>query len=106
MTTTILLDENVNNSHLGLRSNLGETMTISLSELEIGEKAIITGLDEGHHAHYRQKLLAFGVIPGAKVQLMRIAPLGDPLELKLELGILISIRKVEGHIVKVKRITS
>ena len=31
---------------------------------------------------FRQKLMALGLLPGSTFQLIRIAPLGDPLQIK------------------------
>ncbi|PRD14124.1 ferrous iron transporter A [Pantoea coffeiphila] len=31
---------------------------------------------------FRQKLMALGLLPGSTFQLVRIAPLGDPLQIK------------------------
>ncbi len=32
---------------------------------------------------FRARLAAFGLLPGAEVEVVRVAPLGDPLELRL-----------------------
>lgn len=31
---------------------------------------------------YRQKLLSLGILPGSSIEIVRIAPLGDPVEIK------------------------
>jgi ferrous iron transport protein A len=49
----------------------------------------------------RSRLFALGVIPGAIVEVLRIAPLGDPLQLKVG-GSFISIRKSEAAIITVE----
>ncbi len=71
-----------------------------MSDLVVGELANIIALDMGNQAD-RQKLFACGLIPGAKVEVVRIAPLGDPMQIQLDGDILLSIRKSEARHVKV-----
>lgn len=79
-------------------------MNIKLSDLKIGDKAQILSFDV-ENAACRQKMFAYGLIPGAEISIARIAPLGDPLQIQLDGGIMLSIRKSEGRDVKVKRIS-
>ena len=44
---------------------------------------------------YRHKLLAMGFIPGACFKVLRVAPLGDPVQIEIR-GFLISLRKNEA----------
>lgn len=46
-------------------------------------------------ADYRKRLLALGVTPGVVFTVTRVAPLGDPIELRLR-GAAISVRKSEA----------
>lgn len=71
-----------------------------MSDLNIGELANIVGLGISSPAE-RQRLFACGLIPGTKVAVMRIAPLGDPMQIQLDGDILLSIRKSEAQHVKV-----
>ncbi|MGP1485387.1 MAG: FeoA family protein [Campylobacter sp.] len=48
-----------------------------------------------------QKLLDMGFISGEKVEMLRCAPLLDPIELKIQ-GCLISLRKSEAALVEVE----
>lgn len=50
----------------------------------------------------RQRLLAFGFVPGAVVQAVRTAPLGDPIEYKVK-GACISLRKEDARLISVTR---
>ena len=54
---------------------------MTLKELEIGQSAIVT--DVGGEGALRQHLLDMGLIPGAEVTLVKYAPMGDPMELKI-----------------------
>jgi ferrous iron transport protein A len=48
-------------------------------------------------------LLDLGCIPGEKIKLAFIAPMGDPLAIQVA-GSTISIRKVDAETVRIKRI--
>jgi ferrous iron transport protein A len=74
----------------------------NLSELKLGETARILSLDLTSPAD-RQKLFACGLVPGTEVTVMRIAPFGDPMQIRLEGDILLSVRKSEAHYVKINR---
>ena len=52
---------------------------MNLKDLKIGEKAIIKSV--GGEGALRQHFLDMGVIPGAKVTVVKYAPMGDPIEL-------------------------
>lgn len=49
------------------------------------------------------KILALGMIPGEKVQLMHNAPLGDPMQVKAG-STYISIRRKDGQFIEVDAI--
>jgi len=51
----------------------------------------------------QQRLLELGLIPGTVVRVVRVAPLGDPMELEL-LGYRLSLRKSECRNIRVKAI--
>ncbi len=52
---------------------------MTLNELKIGETAIITGV--GGEGALRQHFLDMGIIPGADIQLVKFAPMGDPVQI-------------------------
>lgn len=54
---------------------------MTLKELDIGSSAVITSV--GGEGSLRQHFLDMGVIPGAEVTLMKYAPMGDPMELRI-----------------------
>ena len=54
---------------------------MKLNELQIGQTARIT--EVGGEGALRQHLLDMGVIPEAEVTLMKFAPMGDPMELRI-----------------------
>ena len=54
---------------------------MKLSELGIGESAQIVSV--GGSGALRQHFLDMGLIPGVEVNVVKYAPMGDPIELKI-----------------------
>jgi Fe2+ transport system protein FeoA len=68
-------------------------MTVSLSELSPGQQGRVERVSgEGQ---VFKRLLDMGMTPGAHVEMRRVAPLGDPIEVKLR-GYHLSLRKNEA----------
>lgn len=54
---------------------------MTLDKLEIGHSAVVT--EVGGSGALRQHFLDMGIIPGAEVTLVKFAPMGDPMELRI-----------------------
>ena len=54
---------------------------MTMKELNIGESAVIETV--GGQGALRQHFLDMGLIPGAEVTLVKLAPMGDPMELRI-----------------------
>ena len=54
---------------------------MTLKELAIGKTAVVKSV--GGEGALRQHFLDMGVIPGAEVTLVKYAPMGDPMELRI-----------------------
>ena len=74
---------------------------MNLKELEIGKSAVI--LSVGGEGALRQHFLDMGLIPGAEVTLMKLAPMGDPMELKIH-GYELTIRLDDAEKIKIREI--
>jgi Fe2+ transport system protein FeoA len=70
-----------------------------LSEMKVGEKGMITRVEGSGQAHRR--ILDMGVIPKSTVELERIAPMGDPIWVRIK-GYSLSLRKEEAANVHVE----
>ncbi len=70
-------------------------MGARLAEMRVGAVARVAGYAEGGAA-YRQKLLSMGLTPGTAFRMVRVAPLGDPVEIELR-GFRLSLRKSEAE---------
>ena len=71
--------------------------SIKLSELPTGQSAVIKSLPHG--ASDLTRLREMGVLPGTRVQLVRRAPLGDPIEISVR-GTLLSLRQKEAELIE------
>lgn len=65
----------------------------SLGELKVGEGAKVLGFSQQGTA-YRRKLLSMGLTVGTVVEVVRVAPMGDPVEIRLR-GCHLSLRRDE-----------
>ncbi|MBO8427859.1 MAG: ferrous iron transport protein A [Firmicutes bacterium] len=74
-------------------------MLKNLSKFKIGESGIIKNvLGEGK---LRRRLFDMGVTTGAKVTLIKKAPLGDPIEVNIR-GYELTLRKSEACLVEME----
>lgn len=69
------------------------TRTRSLAALPVGGTAVVSHV-RGERAVVR-RLLEIGLVPGTTVTLRRVAPMGDPMELKVR-DFALSIRRSEA----------
>ncbi len=68
---------------------------MTLLDMKPGQRSRITGWSTPEPP---SRLLEFGLLPGTEVEIVRYAPLGDPIDLKVR-GYHLSIRKSEaGHV--------
>lgn len=71
-----------------------------LKELNPGAKGTIVGYDK-RAPEYRRRLLMLGATPGVAFEVVRVAPLGDPVEIRVR-GSFISVRKEEAAVMEVR----
>ena len=50
----------------------------------------------------KSRLYALGIIPGSSLEILRFAPLGDPMQVKIG-GSFVSIRRTEANIITVEK---
>ena len=72
---------------------------MTLKEMEVGQWARV--LRVGGTGALRQHILDMGVIPGTVVYLAKLAPLGDPMELRVH-GYALSMRKADAAMIEVE----
>jgi DtxR family Mn-dependent transcriptional regulator len=85
-----------------VRSNLDEEKykdagvpaQVPLHELKVGQRGIIVRV--GGQGPVRRRMMDMGLVTGAEVKVVRVAPLGDPVEFEVK-GYSLSLRKSEAR---------
>lgn len=72
-----------------------------LSNLQIGERGRVVAIELA--GGQKQRLLEMGLTAGAECEVVRFAPLGDPIDLKIR-GYHLSIRRAEAAAIVVRRV--
>ncbi len=92
-------------AHMIISSERFEMVDMSLTTLanmQPGEVGCICGFHRGNWA-YRRKLLAMGLTPNTRFQVLRRAPLGDPVQIQVH-DYSLSIRQQEADLLKIERV--
>jgi len=71
---------------------------MTLKELQIGKSAVVDTV--GGTGALRQHFLDMGLVPGAQVTLIKLAPMGDPMELTVR-NYELSVRKADAEMIEV-----
>ena len=71
----------------------------TLSTAKSGDRCVVLEI-ASEQAELKSRLYSLGIIPGSVLELLRVAPLGDPMQVKVG-GSFISIRKSEAAIISV-----
>lgn len=74
---------------------------MTLRDLQMGESAVITTV--GGRGALRQHFLDMGMIPGVQVTLMKYAPMGDPMELRLH-GYELTLRLADAEQIEIEEV--
>ena len=72
---------------------------LTLDALAAGDRAVVAGYTAGDPPG---RLMEMGLIPGTPVEVVRLAPLGDPMEIGVR-GFHLSVRKEEAARVVVEK---
>nr|WP_325298370.1 FeoA family protein [uncultured Dysosmobacter sp.] len=72
---------------------------MTLDMLPLGQEAVITAV--GGEGPLRLRLLDMGLIPKTAVRVEKVAPLGDPIELRVR-GYALSLRKEDARNISVE----
>ena len=74
---------------------------MTLKELEVGKSAVIRRV--GGEGALRQHFLDMGMIPGAEVTVIKLAPMGDPMEVQVH-GYELTLRLAEAQQIEIQPI--
>lgn len=76
---------------------------MTLNELKIGDSAAITAV--GGEGALRCRLLDMGLIPRTEVTLQKIAPMGDPIQIRVR-GYELTLRIEDAKKIEVREVGS
>lgn len=77
--THTLAERRVERTGIGITTATATTdATVTLDTLRRGERAMIIGVDDALEPAWGRRLVDLGFAPGATVEFIRRAPLGDP----------------------------
>lgn len=72
---------------------------IVASELKKGQKARVVRINGNGQVHRR--LMDMGLVSGSEIEMQRVAPFGDPIEIRVK-GYNLSLRRSEADSIKVE----
>ena len=72
---------------------------MTLDKLPLGQEAVLTAV--GGEGALRCRLLDMGLIPRTAVKLMKVAPMGDPIEIRVR-GYELTLRVEDAMKIQVK----
>lgn len=75
-------------------------VTVTLQDVPVGQKCVVKRINR--KAAVTQRLVEMGIGRGAVIEVERVAPLGDPIEVKVK-GYHLSIRKEEAAHIEVQQ---
>ena len=74
---------------------------MKLSELKKGDKASIVSISSSNNA-LKRRMLDMGITTGAFVEVSKVAPLGDPIEITIR-GYELTLRQDEAKLIEVSK---
>ena len=72
---------------------------MTLNELKPGQECAVVSIGEKGTA--KRRLMDMGITPGVQIKVIKVAPLGDPIEINVR-GYELSLRKAEAANIEVK----
>lgn len=73
---------------------------MTLDQLKPGERGVVTGWTSPEPP---SRLLEMGILQGTELQIVRHAPLGDPIDVRIR-GYHLSLRKQEAGLIRIRRL--
>jgi ferrous iron transport protein A len=78
---------------------MNDAKTIPLARLALGESGTIVRL--GATGPVKRRLMDMGILPGQQVRVEKVAPLGDPIDVRVK-GYELTLRKDEAERIDVE----
>lgn len=70
-----------------------------LKDLKAGQRAVVVRV--GGSGQVKRRMMDMGMVPGSEVEVVRVAPFGDPIEFSVK-GYSLSLRKTEAANIEVE----
>ena len=74
---------------------------MTLNDLQIGESATISAV--GGEGLLRCRLLDMGLIPHTRITLQKVAPLGDPMQIRVR-GYELTLRREDARKIEIREV--
>lgn len=74
---------------------------MTINDLQIGQSGTVTRV--GGEGPLRLRFLDMGIIPGTKVSLRKVAPMGDPIQIQLR-GYELTIRREDAGMIDIQEV--
>lgn len=72
---------------------------MTLRELKPGQQGVVTSV--GTTGTMKRRIMDMGITPGVEIKVVKVAPLGDPIEVTVR-GYQLSLRKDEAQQIEMK----
>lgn len=72
---------------------------MTLKDLKPGQSGTVVSI--GGSGNLKRRIFEMGVTPGTKIEIVKVAPLGDPIEVVLR-SYNLSLRKEEASVIEIK----
>ncbi len=96
LTSTISKEEEVSEMQPEIKTSVRQ---IPLHKLKAGQRGLVVRV--GGKGAARRRMMDMGLVPGSEVEIVRVAPLGDPIEFTVK-GYSLSLRKSEAKLIEVE----
>ena len=73
---------------------------MTLKDLKPGQEGTVISI--GQRGPMRRRIMDMGVTPGISIKVIKVAPLGDPIEVNIR-GYELSLRKTEAENIQIQR---
>lgn len=75
---------------------------MTMNDLKIGQSGTIAAV--GGEGALRLRFLDMGLIPGTRVQLQKVAPMGDPIQIRVR-GYELTIRREDARQISLREVS-
>jgi ferrous iron transport protein A len=96
--SSMAIEKEVDAVHVSDAGSRAAASELSLADLAVGTRARVIAV-KGSDATAR-RLIEMGVVPGAPVRIIKTAPLGDPLEVRIR-SYHLALRRTEAQTISV-----